>query len=142
MISAIATTSTVASRWRRKARPAVLRALLRGGVAPGGWLGRSVRFSTASLTFLIRSVRLLRYPGQRGWGPGRFCQAVSTVLHPLRGEPERQAGPSPRNAGRGPSVGGLGGHGLVVACAFWMAPAGRLMYFCAVVWPWNRLDTW
>src|SRR6201992_255193 len=58
MISAIATTSTVASRWRRKVRPAVLRGLRREGVSPGGWLGLSVRLSTASLTLLIRSLRL------------------------------------------------------------------------------------
>src|ERR1700742_5296403 len=109
MISAIATTSTVASRWRRKVRPAVLRKLLRGGVAPGGSLGLSVRFSTASLTLLIRSVRLLRDPGQRGWGPGRFCQAVSTVLHPLRGEPERQAGPLAPKEGGGATGGGPAG---------------------------------
>jgi hypothetical protein len=44
--------------------------------------------------------------------------------------------------GEGHPAVSVGHQVLVVACAFWMAPAGRLMYFCAVVWPWNRLDTW
>ena len=49
--------------------------------------------------------------------------------------------PSPVR-GKGPPAIGVVHQVLVVACAFLMAPDGRLMYFCAVVWPWNRLDTW
>ena len=49
--------------------------------------------------------------------------------------------PSPVH-GKGPPAVGSVHQVLVVACGFWMAPGGRLMYSCLVVWPWNRLDTW
>ena len=78
-------------------------------------------------------------------GPGTEVPGhLKPVLHLPRGPDGRQ--PSPVHGEGPPAVGtahfGPGRQVLVVACGLLMAPAGRLMYFCAVVWPWNRLDTW
>src|ERR1700760_1016974 len=102
MISAIATTSTVASRWRRKVRPAVLRKLLRGGVAPGGSLGLSVRFSPVSLTLLIRSLRLCYAIPVGAKGPGTVLPGLINSLTPAARRARAPGRPLPAAAERGP----------------------------------------
>src|ERR1700753_122029 len=148
MINATATTSTVASRWRRKARPADFSGLFRGGSRLGGSLGLPVLRSTASLTLLIRSLRLsYAVPASEDGARKGHARPRDSSLTPRPG-PAVDAGrapdgrqPSPVD-GKGPPAVGVEHQVLVVACAFWMAPAGRLMYSCLVVWPWNRLGPW
>jgi hypothetical protein len=81
---------------------------------------------------------VLRDPGQRRWGRDGDARPPETSLTPTAGaatDPGR--GPDGRRPspvrGKGPPAVGVVHQVLVVACAFWMGPAGRLMYFCAVV---------
>src|SRR5450755_2882747 len=158
MISATATTRTVASRWRRNSAPPLLRKLNdlpRGGVSPGGGSGRSVLFSTATLTLLVRfSTSVLRDPDHRAREAASPKSRWSRRSPRASAECAKQSYPivSPQgDAGNAPTAGGPSGsrtgracrrrgrHVLVVAGSELMAPDGRAMYFCAVVEPWNRL---
>jgi hypothetical protein len=87
-------------------------------------------------------------------GPGTEVPGhLKPVLHPPPGRSRGRAAPAAEsNASDGRQPSPVHGEGppavsvvrqvLVVACGLLMAPAGRLMYFCAVVWPWNRLEAW
>src|SRR5579875_367731 len=121
MKSATATRRTVASRCRRKTRPAFLR--------------------TAAPPFPAR--------GCCGGDPAvaGLCWAVSPTKIHLRSRsaapsrPTRFHGTRPgRTSGFAPAANAAVDQVLVVAIGFLIAPVGRLMYFCAVVLPWNRLD--
>src|ERR1700761_354320 len=125
MISATATTSTVASRWRRKARPAVLKTLLRGGAEPGGWLGLSVLLSTASLTLLIRPLRpSYAVPASEEGTREGSARPLKSSLTPCPGPRHERAvrqtaGSPPRYTGRAHLPSGTG-----VRCWWWPARSG------------------
>ena len=131
MISAIVTTRTVASRWRRKAPPLILTKLKapgpRGASSPGEPLGRSVLLSTASLTLLFRSLRRsysvpavaqvrLRSPQSRWSGGARACRWATQIQSYTHHRPGRSSGPDAGDEGHAPTAGGPPGSRIGRAC--------------------------